>query len=51
MVHQLFINGTLFNTFTAIDDAINAFREWAGKGFCVRIAFNTTLSQVDIGNA
>lgn len=50
MVHQLFINGTLFNAFTAIDDAISAFKEWTGMGFCVRVAFNTTLTTVDVGN-
>ena len=50
MVHQLFINGTLFHTFTRIEDAFNAFTEWTGRGFCVRVAFNTTLNKVDIGN-
>ena len=51
MVHQLFINGTLFNTFIRVDDALAAFKEWTGRGFCVRVAFNTTLNKVDIGNA
>ena len=50
MVHQLFINGTLFDTFIAIDDAINAFKEWTGMGFYVRVTFNTTLTTVDPGN-
>jgi hypothetical protein len=47
MVHQLFINGTLFNTFTRVEDALAAFREWTGRGFYVRVAFNKTLCTVN----
>jgi hypothetical protein len=40
LVHQLYINRTLFGTFKRVDDAINAFTEWAGRGFQVNVVFN-----------
>ena len=44
MIHQLYINGSLFETYTNINDVIVAFRDWMGRGFDVRIAFNRALS-------
>jgi hypothetical protein len=40
LVHQLYINSTLFGTFKRVDDAINAFKDWSGRGFQVTVAFN-----------
>jgi len=44
MIHQLYINGSLYETYTNINDVIVAFRDWVGRGFDVRIAFNRTVS-------
>ena len=40
LVHQLYINSTLFGTFKRADEAIHAFTEWARRGFQVNVVFN-----------
>jgi hypothetical protein len=40
MIHHLYINEVLFETYTKISDVFHAFSDWEGRGFDVRIAFN-----------
>jgi len=40
MVHHLYINEVLFETYTKISDVFHAFSNWKEMGLDVRIAFN-----------
>ncbi len=44
MIHHLYINDVLFESYTKISDAFRAFSDWEGRGFDVRLSFNNLQS-------
>lgn len=44
ILHHLYINDVLFESYTKLSDAFAAFSDWEGRGFSVRLSFNNPVA-------